>query len=169
MNRSTPTQVGTDSDWVRAWAFWGHSCGLKEDDTLWCWGWNGRGPLGVGDFEFRYVPTQVDVAAAPWPSLSSGRLGSVCGVRGDGSLWCWGDNENGQLGLGEGAVGTTPSTPTTVGGDSDWAQVSVGRKFSCAVKTDGTLWCTGLNAYGQLGLGHTDPRASFTRVCFPGD
>ncbi|MCS6797766.1 MAG: RCC1 domain-containing protein [Myxococcota bacterium] len=69
-------------------------------------------------------------------------------MRVDGSLWCWGGNEEGQLGLGD----TRPrSTPTRVGTESSWTQVALGHAHTCAIRRDGSLWCWGSNARALLG------------------
>jgi hypothetical protein len=73
----------------------------------------------------------------------------TCVIKTNGSLWCWGDNEYGQL--GDGTTGDK-KVPTQVSG-TDWVSVSAGLEHTCGVKTDGTLWCWGWNNYGQLGDG----------------
>jgi hypothetical protein len=76
-----------------------------------------------------------------------------CAVKTDHTLWCWGNNFSGQLG-----DGTTTNSPVPVqvsGHATDWATVTGGGDGTCAVKTDHTLWCWGLNFAGQLGDGTT--------------
>jgi len=76
-----------------------------------------------------------------------------CAVKTDHTLWCWGNNFSGQLG-----DGTTTNNPVPVqvsGHTTDWATVSPGQGYTCAVKTDHTLWCWGWNPDGQLGNGST--------------
>jgi len=82
-------------------------------------------------------------------------------VKVDGSLWCWGDNTFGQLGLGDNAWRTTPQM---VAGITDVVSVSLGDYHTCALKRDGSLWCWGRNNYGQLGLGDDDNRNKPQRV-----
>ena len=60
----------------------------------------------------------------------------------------------------------TDAAPTASGTDKTWASVSVGRFHTCAVATDQTIWCSGENASGQLGLGDTQRRAAWTNVVF---
>ena len=68
------------------------------------------------------------------------------------SLWSWGYNTDGFLGLGD----TTPrSSPVQVGALVTWSAISAGNNHSLATKTDGTLWAWGNNAQGKLGLGNT--------------
>ena len=82
-------------------------------------------------------------------------------VRTDGTLWAWGANNRGQLGLGDKA---DRNTPTQVGTDSDWSSVAIGAFHSVATRTDGTLWTAGYNTFGQLGLGDAADRADFIQV-----
>ncbi len=57
-DKKNPTRVGTDTDWIYVETT-GHTCGIKKDHTLWCWGNNTYGQLGTGDYEFRENPAQV--------------------------------------------------------------------------------------------------------------
>jgi alpha-tubulin suppressor-like RCC1 family protein len=74
------------------------------------------------------------------------------GLKADGTLWAWGNNTFGQLGVG-GEESTT--VPVQVGADAKWTAVSAGCLHTVAVKADGTLWAWGRNVYGQLGNGST--------------
>jgi alpha-tubulin suppressor-like RCC1 family protein len=96
---------------------------------------------------------QTEVPGNSWQGASAGEY-QTCAVKTDSSLWCWGDNTNGQLGNGN-TLGT--KAPTQVAG-TGWAQVSSNYQHTCAVKSDGSLWCWGLNANLQLG----DPTAAFS-------
>ena len=87
---------------------------------------------------------------------------STCGVRSDGTLWCWGYNYYGQLGNGLTTDSASPVQVTTLG--ASVAQVSAQLPHTCARKTDGTLWCWGYNGYGQLGDGTTANRTTPVQV-----
>jgi len=85
-----------------------------------------------------------------WKCISTSISGqSVAVIRADGTLWVWGHNASGQLGLGT-TTATIP-TPTKINDDTDWAYVSQGATFLLAIKTDGTLWAAGANNFGQYG------------------
>lgn len=90
-----------------------------------------------------------------------------CGVRDDGSLWCWGPNENGQLGVDPTMFPIVLELePERVGDRSDWADVFVGKKHTCGLRQDGSLWCWGRNNEAQLGSDRASgPEPS--RVCVP--
>ena len=85
----------------------------------------------------------------------------TCAIQTGGTLWCWGDNSQGELGTGE---TTAELLPTRVGTGTTWATVSAGDTWACAIRTDRTLWCWGDNNHGQLGTGDTTNRLSPTQV-----
>ena len=124
----------------------GHTCATKTDGTLWCWGWNSDGELGIGNTTGKFVPTQLYIAGVA--SVSTGN-GHTCATRTDGTLWCWGLNSDGVLGIGN-TTGKFVPTKVNIAGV---ASVSAGTYHTCAKKTDGTLWCWGNNDYGELGIG----------------
>lgn len=145
--RKIPTQVGTGSNWKSVDAGGASSFAIKNTGTLWSWGLNGDGQLGVGDRVLRNIPTQVGVDTN-WKTVSSG--GShVIAIKATGSLWSWGDNYYGQLGQNDSTVRTVPFK---VGTNMDWYNVSAGVFHSLAIKFNGTLWSWGANINGQLGL-----------------
>lgn len=140
-----------------------HSCAVKQDGTLWCWGRNTWGEVGNATRGPEpTVPTQVG-KATNWSSVAAGGATS-CGIRTNGQLWCWGLNNKGQVGDGTRQVRTTPKR---VGTEKDWRQVSLGWFTGCGVREDGSGWCWGGNAAGQLGSGVGGYRTSPVRV--PGD
>ena len=77
------------------------------------------------------------------------------------TLWAWGFNLNGTLGLGDAAY---RSSPVQVGNLTTWSQIAGGLDHSLALKTDGTLWSWGNNVYGRLGLGDVVKRSSPVQV-----
>ena len=152
-----PTQVGSDQDWIAVQSGTavgnfqsraGFSLALKADGTLWAWGDNRHGQLGLGDTTDRSAPTQVG-EDDDWVAISV-LDAYVLALKADGTLWAWGENSQGQLGLGH---TSSPSTPTPVGEDADWARVSAGLQSSFGIRQDGSLWAWGRNGAGQLGVG----------------
>lgn len=76
-----------------------HTCARKTDGTLWCWGKNTDGQLGIGNTTASTVPVQVTGLAGNVTSVSVGN-GHTCARKTDGTLWCWGSNFDGELGIG---------------------------------------------------------------------
>jgi alpha-tubulin suppressor-like RCC1 family protein len=140
-----------------------HTCSVRFDGTLWCWGRNTWGELGNADRgPGRPDPLQVGTAA-DWSTVAAGG-GHTCATRRPGSLWCWGLNNKGQLGDGTTDVRTTP---VRIGTGSSWAQLSAGWFHTCGIRTNGTAACWGENSAGQLGDGTRTQRVRPTPV--PGD
>lgn len=149
-----PGQVGTGHDWVSVSAGTDHTCGIKGDGTLWCWGENSVGQIGstsnLGTYAPNPVPARVG-ASADWSSVAAGS-DVTCGLRTNHTLWCWGSNLDGEIGSSTNVGTTSPNpAPVQVGSATTWAAVSVGANHACAVRSDHTLWCWGDNAFGQLG------------------
>ena len=124
-----------------------HACGIRNRGTLWCWGGNSYGGLGDGTADSRYAPVQVGSDAWTWTSIAATN-GATCGVRADGSMWCWGF---GRLGTGRGDVERVPIRVGD-GKRSDWSAVAMGREHSCALDVSGALWCWGRGGGGELGI-----------------
>jgi alpha-tubulin suppressor-like RCC1 family protein len=136
-----PTQVGTDSDWATIATTGYETCGVKLGGELFCWG------LYLGDGTQNTSPTPVRVGTdSDWKSVST--AAELCAIKTTGTLWCWGNEFGSTLGNGyvryDAATQQAPTvlTPTQIGSDSDWTQASAGGD-TCAVKTDGSLWCWG--------------------------
>jgi len=124
----------------------GHTCAIHSRGSLWCWGDNSRGQLGLGPAETRPSVSRVtQVNKDAWLQVSTGAL-MTCAIREDGTLWCWGAGDDGRLGV-EG----DSSVPRIVGTDRDWRSVSAGAAHACAIKQDNSLWCWGSNENGRLG------------------
>jgi len=148
-----PNQVGTATDWLSVAAGEYHNIAFKTDGTLWAWGANEYGQLGLGTSDGEggiYTPEQIG-EDTDWAKVVAGRNFNVA-TKTDGSLWTWGNNGHGQLGLGDSGWDANRTTPEQIGEDTDWASVSAGDSYSMATKTDGSLWAWGNNEHGQLGF-----------------
>jgi alpha-tubulin suppressor-like RCC1 family protein len=156
----SPQRVGV-ATWTAVAGGQGHTCAIQSSGQMWCWGRNTSGELGIGQamtqamMQIR-VPTQVGTFT-DWLSVDLGQ-DNACGVRSDGSLWCWGDGSSGELASPPG----TYFTPTQVGTDMDWQSVSTDIFSTCAVKKSGALYCWGRNIEGQLGTGDINARTAPT-------
>jgi alpha-tubulin suppressor-like RCC1 family protein len=154
--RSTPvTTLLGGTNWKSASAGETHTMAVKTDGTLWVWGANGSGQLGVNDTDGRTTPVTTILGGTNWKLISCSRLCSSA-IKTDGTLWTWGQNSNGQLGVNNTTARSTPVT--TLLGGTNWKQVSSGGYHTAAIKTDGTLWVWGTNSNGQLGVNNTTAR-----------
>ncbi len=127
-----------------------HTCALKRDGGAWCWGDNASGQLGDGTTSLKDRPTPVSTLSSAVVDLSAGG-DHTCAVKTDGSLWCWGENGSGQLGVGGSSDRTTPTQVTI----PQVSRVAAGGAHTCALTTSGDVWCWGYNDYGQVGNGST--------------
>ena len=113
--RSYPRQVGTDT-WSKVFAGWKVSFGIKPDGTLWAWGLNDVGQLGIGNTTNQFTPVQVGTDT-DWVDVVSGGAGNdqfTIATKSDGTVWAWGDNQVGQY--GNGTVGNPVYVPTLMTG-----------------------------------------------------
>ncbi|MCF6133504.1 RCC1 domain-containing protein [Flavobacterium wongokense] len=134
--------------WEKISARNGQSVSIKEDGSLWTWGYNPEGQLADGTTTNRNSPTLV-AGNFDWKEITTG-YNHMLGIKLDGSLWAWGSNSSGQLG-NDGFTGV--HTPIQIGTATNWAKVAGGAYHSLAIKTDGTLWAWGSNYAGELGDG----------------
>ena len=137
----------------------GHTLAILSDGTLWSWGFNVVGQLGLGDANDRHVPTQVGNLST-WESVHGGSNYSLA-IQSNGTLWSWGFNVVGQLGLGD---TNNRHVPTQVGNLTTWESISMVGLHALAIQSNGTLWAWGYNSSGQLGLGDTNDRHVPTQV-----
>jgi alpha-tubulin suppressor-like RCC1 family protein len=158
-NRTTPvTTFLGGTNWKQVSCGWHHTSAIKTDGTLWVWGSNSSGRLGINNIIRTMVctPVQTFLGGTNWKQVSCG-LFCAAAIKTDGTLWTWGSNSYGQLGVNDTADRSIP-TQTFLGG-TNWKQVSDGDNFTTAIKTDGTLWVWGDNVYGQLGVNDTANRS----------
>ena len=159
-NRSSPVQVGALTNWSNVSCSIYFALATKTDGTLWAWGYNSEGSLAQGNVTNRSSPVQVG-ALTTWLTIASGYSFAAAVIKTDGSLWAWGSNSNGKLGLGD---ITNRSSPVQVGSLTTWLNVACGQAHTLATKTDGTLWAWGRNQTGQLGLGNLTSYSSPMQV-----
>lgn len=151
--KPAPVQVlalGTDAEQLAA-GHGGFSCARKTNGSSWCWGFNGQGQLGDGttgdpgcdgNNSCKASPVEATVLGASAYQVSLG--GShVCFLKKDSTVWCWGNNAVGQLGVAGQADTLSPVQVTSLGATVSW--VTAGPAGNCARKSNGTLWCWGNN------------------------
>lgn len=163
-----PTQIATGYSAISANSGAFHVLALKPDGSLWAWGLGESGQIGNNSILNALAPVQV---GSGFSTISAGRSSSFA-IKTDGTLWAWGSNSSSQLGTGT----TKSSEPLPVLVGEGYSQVSAGGitgvpglaigngTHTLALKTDGTLWAWGQNAYGQLGDGTTTARSTPVQV-----
>lgn len=137
-----PNQVGSNTNWKTAQVGYDFMTAFKVDGTLWAWGRNNYGQLGTNNIINRSSPVLVASVGNAWTHLNI--KDSTCrAIKADGTLWAWGRNDAGQLGIN---VTTSRSSPVqTVLGGNDWVKVMGTSLGTYAIKNDGSLWSWGLS------------------------
>ncbi|HKE91122.1 MAG TPA: hypothetical protein VKB45_12350 [Gemmatimonadales bacterium] len=134
----------------------GHTCGVTTGGAAYCWGFNSFGNLGDGTtISPRTNPVAVQ-GGITFATVSAGG-GHTCGLSTAGAAYCWGENDNGQLGDG---TTTQRTSPVPVLGGLTFAAVIAGGAHTCGLTTGGAAYCWGSNSSGELGDGTTTPRTS---------
>ncbi|MBX7083308.1 MAG: RCC1 repeat-containing protein, partial [Nannocystaceae bacterium] len=144
----------------------GHACALRSDGTARCWGSNLHGEVGNGNTGDVDLPVTVVglSATTDGPRVTTGS-DHTCALGTDGTVKCWGDNAEGQLGNGN---MIDQSTPTLVAGLSRVTSLAANGMHTCAVIDDGTVKCWGRNLAGELGDGGASGIRSLTPVTVVG-
>ncbi|MBI4538217.1 MAG: hypothetical protein HY704_01735 [Gemmatimonadetes bacterium] len=148
-----PQPAAASVRWASVSAGDAHTCGVTTEGALYCWGRNEFGQVGDGTRRERPVPTRVagvfGAGRAHAVSVSAGRA-HTCAVAEDGSGYCWGFNEDGELGDGTLEARTTPA-PVAAG--LRFLQVSAGGYHSCGLTASASLYCWGGRRNAELGIG----------------
>ncbi len=188
--RSSPVQVGTLTSWVRIASGDQGAMGIRADGSMWSWGYNSNNyTLSLTTSSTYPSPVQVG-SDTNWSRLALGAFGGLA-VKTDNTLWTWGRNTNGRLGLmptgfnqmwtttgwsqlvtgtrtgylrqtdgtlwgwGGAIIGDNTlvqkSSAVQIGASTDWNRIAAGSSHTLATKTDGSLWTWGSNDVGQLG------------------
>lgn len=139
-----------------------HACAVLNSGSAYCWGHNGSGQLGFGGsgdgpLAPKLVVPKVgtDTAFVGLVNIAAG-YAHTCAVTDSEKLYCWGDNDYGQLGIG--STSNKETKAIAVGGN--FVTVAGGLAHTCATKSDNSIWCWGDNAYGKLGKGNDDDNTS---------
>ncbi len=142
-----------------------HSCAVKSDGSVWCWGHNNEGQLGDGTTTNSLVP--VSVSSLSGAVGVSGGVEHSCAATSGGAVWCWGGNDKGQLGDGTTIDSLVVVQVVGVGGTGvlgSVVEIDSGLKHNCVRVSGGTVRCWGLNDKGQLGDNTTTDSSSPVQV-----
>lgn len=161
VHRSSPTQIpGTNWCYMAVGKedLQNTSYAIKTDNTLWGWGSNLSGELGINDITVPCYSSPVQIPGASWCKVIAG-IDNHLALRTDNTLWSWGSGVNGSHGLN---CTTAASSPTQLPGN--WISIATHVCGGFGVKDDNTLWAWGNNANGQLGLLDRVHRSSPTQI-----
>jgi alpha-tubulin suppressor-like RCC1 family protein len=145
-SRTEPVPVMGELNFVALQAGGYHTCGLTHDGQMHCWGYNTYGQLGDGSGSNQPVPVAVDQGDREFTELVAGNY-HTCGATENGSVYCWGYNNYGQIGDG---TEENRLTPTPVSSLGNMVGVAAGRYHTCAWSEFGNGYCWGR---GFLGTG----------------
>ena len=168
INRSSPVQIGLPPDTLYSWAQVDigpqHTLAIRSDGALFSWGGNFSGQLGQ-NLGLRTSTSPVPIGTDSWTAVSIGGENyiygaSAAGIKANGRLFTWGDNDYGQLGTLDLA---RRRSPTQVGNEA-WLAVSQGRRVTAAIRSDYKLFAWGDNRVGDLGINDTINRSSPVQV-----
>ena len=145
VKQSSPVQLpGTTWSYVAGGYY--TNAAIKTDGTLWTWGRNFIGVLGHNNAHPVMYSSPVQVPGTTWSKVTFHHEDGASAVKTDGTLWAWGVNNTGRLGLND---LTWRSSPTQIPGTTWTTKIDQGHTHMMCIKTDGTLWAVGENEFGQ--------------------
>ena len=146
---AVPDSVWYDGVFASIQAGTSHTCALTPAGAALCWGGNESGQLGIGSTTTALVPQFVS-GSLLFAGVSPGGLSHTCAVTTTGDGYCWGLNDDGQLGTG---TLVAHAVPVPVTGGLTFTAVTTGFFHSCGLTDEGRVYCWGRNFNGQLGDG----------------
>jgi alpha-tubulin suppressor-like RCC1 family protein len=160
-NRSEPVRIGSVSDWEQIAGNANTSYGIRSDGTLWGWGTNDYGQLGLGLTTTPHKSTPIRMGSSSNWELIGGGYYHFFAKNSTNQLYACGRNNYGQLGLGydwDRYILTYQGTTTAV-------EISGGAAHTMILASNGTLWATGMDFNGQLGVNTWNiNRSNFVQV-----
>jgi alpha-tubulin suppressor-like RCC1 family protein len=162
INALVPAQIpGTSNNWLKISSGNYHTLALKNDGTLWSWGYNSSGQLGAASPNTIIIPTLVGTATN-WSNISAGDYYSLAS-KNDNTLFAMGQNSYGQYGNGNNNASTSPilinSLPNIINFEASGMTTLI-------LKSNGELWTSGKNNAGQLGDGTVIDKNNLTQISF---
>lgn len=151
---SSPVTFASGSNnWRRIERGGGHLMLLQTNGSLWGWGLNQYGQIGNGSTSFNVSsPVSTLGGITNWTEIACGRYHTL-GVTAEGTMWAWGRNYGGGLGIGSTSPSSTLSPVRVSSGNITWRNVSAGNNHTVAVARNGVGWSWGRNLNGKLGIG----------------
>lgn len=152
VSKSSPVSVvGGFTDWTRITAGAGTSVAVRNNGTLWAWGYNNKGQLGDNTTVNKSSPVSVIGGFTDWCDVTMGLYHTIA-LRANGTAWAWGCNNFGSLGDGGSSIVNKSSPVAVTGGITNWCEISAGCNHSMGLTTSGVLWGWGFNNIGQAGF-----------------
>ena len=128
-----------------------HTCAVLTDNRVKCWGMNSNGQIGDGTTTDRHIPAYASMGGMGALKVSAGSY-HTCAITIERDVMCWGENWNGQLGDSSNVDRNSP-VEVSVPSNSSAVSIDSGAFHSCVGMNDGSMFCWGYNAHGQLGNG----------------
>jgi prepilin-type N-terminal cleavage/methylation domain-containing protein len=154
-SKTIPTEVsGGFTDWKYVDTGDWSTCGIRTNNKIYCWGDNARGQVGDGTSSDSSIPVEISGGFSDWVYLNTAGPGS-CALRQTGQLYCWGQNDYGQV--GNGTTGNINIPTLVTGGFTDWIWEFFGWGVSCGIRNTGQIYCWGRNENGGVGTGSSVP------------
>lgn len=145
---NVPVACSNLSNVVSVCGGWSANYAVKSDGTVWSWGNNSSGQLGIGSTTNSNIPVQIQ-GLNNVIQISAGWKHAIV-LKNDGTVWAWGENYSYQLGNG---TSTSSLVPVQVSTLSNIVKIAAGDKHNLALADDGTIWVWGTNGIGQYGNG----------------
>jgi len=166
--KSSPVQIPGTTWRSIAVGSYRATLGTKTDGTLWAWGYNEKGQLGLNQAVTTKISSPTQIPGTNWSENISVHDYFTMATKTDGTLWSWGYNGHGALGDNSNVAKSSPvQVPGTTWSTTD-GSIASGTAMAKAIKTDGTLWVWGNNNQGQLGLNQTEPAQYSSPIQIPG-
>ncbi|MBL6748247.1 MAG: putative Ig domain-containing protein, partial [Candidatus Poseidonia sp.] len=132
-----------------------HACGLLDTGAVKCWGRNNAGQLGTSGGD-KDTPQTINLGSGRTATSIYAGGHYTCAILDDASVKCWGQNTDGQLGIGSTSNTNTPTTINTLGSGRTAVSLATAMSTVCALLDDGSVKCWGSDYDGQLGNGGTN-------------
>ncbi len=131
-----------------------HTCGILSNGSAYCWGYGGFGQLGDGDFDSEGNPVPVNMTPNNFTAITGGKY-YTCGILSNGSAYCWGQGDFGQLGDGNTSAHNEGNPVPVNMTPNNFTAITAGYYHTCGILSNGSAYCWGQGEYGQLGDGNT--------------